>query len=267
MDSFKHFFLLKNFLIISTLLFTSCNYSDGKLPKKLDNEQKKVEKIESLTINKQQDTLIESNVQEPDSLELSIINAGLIDIQTLDPSILVDLKYSSTDNFMNKNVYGKLKKAYLQADVAASLVLAQQFLKSQDSSLTLLVYDAVRPRSVQQYMWDYLDLPINEKIKFVSNPKNGSIHNFGSAVDLTIAKNDGTALDMGAKYDEIEKIAYPRLEATFLAAGELTEAQINNRKLLRKVMKHAHFTGISTEWWHFNRYSRSVAKTKYTIIE
>ncbi|PZE16919.1 peptidase M15 [Putridiphycobacter roseus] len=198
---------------------------------------------------------------------MAIINAGLVDIQSLDTTILVSLKYATTDNFMQKNVYGSLKKAYLQKEVAESLVIAQNYLKSIDSSLTLFIYDAVRPRSVQQYMWDYLEMPIAKKVKFVSNPKNGSIHNYGSAVDLTIASINGEALDMGAKYDEIEQIAYPRLEKQFLASGKLTTTQVENRKLLRKVMKHANFTGISTEWWHFNRYSRTVAKSKYKIIE
>ncbi len=204
---------------------------------------------------------------KPDTLEEKLISAGLINIQEIAPEILVDLKYSSTDNFMNKDVYGNLENAYLQPEVAQSLSISQNYLKSIDSSLTLLVYDAVRPRSVQQMMWDFLDIPINEKVKFVSNPKNGSIHNYGSAVDLTIAYRDGTPLDMGAKYDEIEKIAYPRLEKHFLSTGELTEKQVENRKLLRRVMKAGNFTNIGTEWWHFNRYSRPKAKSLYQIIE
>lgn len=243
------------------LLTLSCQNTDSKIDKNFDtisnfstNEEKKATKIVEATV-------------KPDTLEQKIIDAGLIDVQKIDSSILVDLKYASTDNFMQTNVYGSLKKAYLQPEVAQSLTDAQKYLKEIDSNLTLLVYDAVRPRSVQQFMWDYLDLPISEKTKFVSNPKNGSIHNYGSAVDLTIATLDGTPLDMGAKYDEIDQIAYPRLEASFLAKGLLSKKQIENRKLLRKVMKKAEFTGIGTEWWHFNRYPRWKAKSLYSIIE
>lgn len=202
-----------------------------------------------------------------DTLEQRIIDAGLINIQDSIPDILVDLKYSTTDNFMEQDVYGHMTRAYLQPDVVASLKICQAKLKEIDSSLTLLVYDAVRPRSVQQLMWDVLDMPTHEKTKFVSNPANGSVHNYGAAVDLTIAKTDGTPLDMGAGYDDIRKIAYPRHEQAYLDSGLLTQEHIKNRELLRDVMRSGGFHGISTEWWHFNRHSRSKAQTMYKILE
>lgn len=209
-------------------------------------------------------------LEEPyiiDSLEQSIIDAGLINIQDSIPSILVDLKYSTTDNFMEEDVYGQMSRAYLQAEVVSSLKKSQLSLKAIDSSLTLLVYDAVRPRSVQQIMWDIVDLPVWEKGKFVSNPANGSVHNYGCAVDLTIAKTDGTPLDMGAGYDDPAKIAYPRYEQVYLDSGLLNTDQIANRELLREVMRDGGFWGIATEWWHFNRYSRDRAKTMFEILE
>lgn len=247
--------------MILLIIICGCQNTDSKIDKNFETTH-----INSINTSNQSTKHIVYPVKL-DTLEQKLIDAGLVDIQKVDASIIVLLKYATNDNFMQTNVYGNLKKAYLQAEVAQSLSEAQQYLKSIDTSLSLLVYDAVRPRSVQQYMWDYLDLPVSEKIKFVSNPKNGSIHNYGSAVDLTIAKNDGTPLDMGAKYDEIESIAYPRLESEFLASGELSIAQVQNRKLLRKVMKKAGFTGISSEWWHFNRYPRWKAKSLYEIIE
>lgn len=211
-----------------------------------------------------------TEIAEPyivDTLEQKIIDAGLVNVQDSIPDILVDLKYSTEDNFMGKDVYGHMNRAYLQADVVLSLSEAQTYLKSIDSSLTLLIYDAVRPRSVQQYMWDILDMPIWEKTKFVSNPANGSIHNYGCAVDLTIANTDGIPLDMGAGYDDPAKIAYPRYEKAYLDSGMLSNEQIGNRELLRDVMREGHFWGIQTEWWHFNRYSRERAKSMYEILE
>ena len=104
-------------------------------------------------------------------------------------------------------------------------------------------------------------------MKFVSNPKNGSIHNYGAAVDLTIAKLDGTPIDMGAEFDDIRQIAYPRLETQFLASGELFQQQVDNRVLLRKVMAAGGFYNIQTEWWHFNRYNRNKAKELFEIVE
>ncbi|HIP36776.1 MAG TPA: peptidase M15 [Crocinitomix sp.] len=254
----RNVFLL--LLLISNLL--------GSISCSNDNLQKKVSTKKLNSTNLTNDTIKFDIVQiKIDTLEQKLMDANLVDIQTVDSSILIDLKYSTINNFMKEDVYGALNKVYLQKSVAQDLKEANQFLHQLDSTLTLLVYDGVRPRSVQQKMWDVLDLPINEKTKFVSNPKNGSIHNFGCAVDLTIAHINGTPLDMGADFDEIGKIAYPRLEKQFLKSGELTIQQIENRELLRKVMQHAGFYNIQTEWWHFNRYNRNKAKQMFEIIE
>lgn len=215
-------------------------------------------------------SIAEIEIEEPyviDTLEQRIIDAGLVNIQDIDSSILVELRYSTENNFMEKDVYGEMTRAYAQPSVAEDLSKSQSYLKSIDSNLSLLVYDAVRPRSVQQYMWDILDMPINEKTKFVSNPKNGSIHNYGCAIDLTISDLQGNPLDMGAGYDDIRKIAYPRYEQVYLDSGLLTPEHIANRELLRDVMKAGGFWNIQTEWWHFNRYNRSKAKELYEIIE
>ncbi|UKN01539.1 M15 family metallopeptidase [Paracrocinitomix mangrovi] len=255
---------MKKFIYLSVIILSSCSSDQSK-----ENEVKEDQPIVDSTITTEIDTV--EVIEEPsyivDTLEQKIIDAGLVDIQTVDPSILVDLKYSSTDNFMEKDVYGYLGKAYLQPTVAEDLAKCQAYLKSKDSSLSILVYDAVRPRSVQQYMWDILDMPINEKVKFVSNPKNGSIHNYGCAVDLTIANIDGEALDMGAGYDDSRKIAYPRHEQAYLDSGMLSQQHLENRELLRETMKAGGFWNIQTEWWHFNRYNRAKAKELYQIIE
>ena len=229
--------------------FLSCKDSEGFDSSNLENEttESPIQMLDAQSLP--------ADDYVVDSLEQSIIDAGLVDIQTIIPDILIDVRYSSTNNFMKEDVYGNLNRIYLQPDVAADLKKCQATLKGIDSTLTLLVYDGVRPRSVQQIMWDILDLPPAEKSKFVSNPKNGSVHNYGAAVDLTIAKIDGTILDMGADYDDIRQIAYPRLEQHFLDSGLLTTQHLENRKLLRKV------------WWHFNLYSRARAKELYEIIE
>ena len=87
-----------------------------------------------------------------DSLEISFIEHGLVDVQSFNDTIEVDLKYSSTNNFMKKNLYGNLKKAYFQKEIAERLAKVQRFLSKKDSSLRLLIYDATRPRSVQWKM-------------------------------------------------------------------------------------------------------------------
>ena len=116
-------------------------------------------------------------------------------------------------------------------------------------------------------MWNALDtIPVIDRVKFVSNPANGSVHNYGAAVDITICNNNKTPLDMGAGYDEIRKIAYPSLEKDFLKSGELTLEHIANRQLLRKVMQQQNFRNIATEWWHFNAATRSMIQRNYHIV-
>tara|TARA_B110000285_G_scaffold125964_1_gene142044 strand:+ start:399 stop:1214 length:816 start_codon:yes stop_codon:yes gene_type:complete len=202
------------------------------------------------------------------ALEEYLLLEGMVNIQQLDSTILVDLKYSTEDNFMHKDMYGCLENCYLQPDVAERLMRCQKYLKKKDSTLTLLIYDGARPRSVQQYMWDLLDMPINEKTKFVSNPKKGSLHNFGAAIDVTLANTETqVALDMGAEYDQIGIISWPIKEKIMLDSALLTIEQVDNRKLLRRSMRAGKFFNIQTEWWHFNACYRDSAYIKYQIIE
>lgn len=203
--------------------------------------------------------------QEQDSL---MLQNNLVDVQTLNPLIYVDLKYASIDNFMKIKLYERLNRAYLQKDVADRLVKAQIELTAIDTSLHLLIYDAVRPISTQWKMWRALDtMPSHERGKYVSNPVNKSLHNFGAAIDLTICDSNGKPLDMGAEFDDFRTIAYPSMEAHFLANGELSKEQVENRKLLRKVMRSQGFRNLQTEWWHFNACSRADALMKYKVLE
>ncbi len=201
------------------------------------------------------------------ALEQQLIDAGLIDIQVFDSTIWVDLKYSSTDNFVGVDVYGDLERCYLQKEVAVRLAHAQIFLHETHPQYNLMVFDGARPLSIQQIFWDTLAKPENIKHLYVADPKVGSIHNYGSAVDLTLCDSQGNALDMGTEYDHFSELAYPSKEEELLAAGQLTSTQIENRKLLRSVMQRAGFTPINTEWWHFNAYSRKRAAELFAIIE
>lgn len=192
----------------------------------------------------------------------------LVSINQTNPEIFVSLAYASSDNFMHEVLYLKWKEAYLQKPVALMLNKAQERLTFLKPGLHLLVYDAARPLSVQQHMWDALDsIPVKERVKFVSSPRGKSLHNLGCAVDLTICDAKGIPLDMGAGFDDIRLIAYPMHEAKFLADGSLTMQHVENRKLLRRVMRYAGFTGIPTEWWHFNAYSKKEALERFQVIE
>ncbi len=206
--------------------------------------------------------------QETDTLEKRLLAAGLVDVQAIIPEVRVDLKYASTDNFFGKNVYGSLTRCYMQPEVAGMLKMAYLELSKTHPELTFLVYDAVRPQSVQQILWDELDKPDSIKPLYVADPKKGSLHNFGVAVDLTLAsKENGEPLDMGTGYDYFGYPAYPDREEQMLAEGKLRPEQVANRQILRDVMKKGGFTGIGSEWWHFNAFGRKVAGEKFDIVK
>jgi len=192
---------------------------------------------------------------------------GLIDVQSLNKDIFCELKYATDDNFMGFQLYHSIKRPYLQPDVAERLSKCQDYLSEIDSSLHLLIYDAARPVSVQKLMWDALDsIPPGLRGRYVSNPGHRSLHNLGAAVDITICDDRRVVMDMGAGFDEFAEIAYPRMEYHFLKTGELSQQQYDNRLLLRRVMKSQRFRQLPTEWWHYNAYSRDVARTKYKVL-
>ncbi len=198
-------------------------------------------------------------------LEIKLIKQGLVNIQKIDPSIIVELKYSTKDNFLKEDVYGDLNRCYLQKKVASMLAKAHQYLKKMNSKYRFLVYDGVRPRSVQFKMWDIVKN--SDQRNYVANPYKGSIHNYGSAVDLTLIDEDGQPLDMGTPFDHLGKLAQPRYEKKYLKIGKLTWQQVRNRRLLRKVMLKAGFKMIRSEWWHFNAFSRKEVKRRYQVVE
>lgn len=213
---------------------------------------------------------IEDSLQVPKNgvNDSMLLELDLVDVQTINGEIMVDIKYSTTDNFMKEVLYERINKAYLLKDVAIRLGKCQDYLTELNPELHLLVYDAVRPVSVQRKMWNALDtIPVKERGKFVSSPYGKSVHNYGAAIDLTICDKNGIPLDMGAGFDDIREIAYPSKEAYYLEKGELTSEQVANRQLLRKVMRSQGFRNLQTEWWHFNAFSRKDLIEKYKPIE
>lgn len=193
--------------------------------------------------------------------------AGLIDIHSEDSTIKVDLKYSTENNFMKTDVYGAIKNAYLQKEVAVKLKQAQLNLKARHPSYSLLIYDAARPLSIQQHMWDTLKSLITDRSRYLSNPTNGSLHNYGAAVDITIVDSLLQPIDMATPFDFFGIEAHPEKEAFLLQKGVLTSQQISNRQLLRKIMREAGFFNIQTEWWHFNACTLQYAANNYSLIK
>ena len=190
---------------------------------------------------------------------------GLQNIADVDPSIAIDLKYTRSDNFVGVVLYTDLREAYLHPDAMACLVKAQRLLRKERPGYSLIVYDAARPMSVQQQMWNVVKG--TKRQRYVSNPaRGGGMHNYGLAVDISIIDAKGHPLDMGTPFDHLGPLSGITNEASFVKSGKLTAAQRNNRLLLRRVMKSAGFKPLPSEWWHFNYCSRSYAKAHYKPI-
>lgn len=191
---------------------------------------------------------------------------GLVKISDL-PGVITDLRYSSENNFTGKDIYGDLETAWLRPKAAKMLETAVGLLKERNASLNILIYDSARPRRVQQILWDTVELPADEKPMYVANPQSGSIHNYGFAVDLTLAGPEGKELDMGTDYDDFSTTAHTDRENELIAEGKLTAEEVQNRCLLRSVMTEAGFIPLQSEWWHFDALPRNEVVGQYAIIE
>ena len=187
----------------------------------------------------------------------------LVNIRDMDSTILVDLKYATADNFTGMVLYDDLDGAYLQPDVALMLAEAHRYLKTLHPGLRLLVYDAVRPLSVQRIMWERVK--DTKYHRYVAHPDRLSLHNYGAAVDLTLADSLGQELDMGTPFDHFGRAAGISDEPGLVRQGLLNKQQMQNRQVLRQMMRHAGFHSISGEWWHFNACSLQEAKQRYAL--
>ena len=166
--------------------------------------------------------------------------AKLVELITLDPSIKLDIRYATEDNFVGKKVYPEAR-AFLQKPAAKAVVKVHK--KLRERGLGLVIFDGYRPWSITKLFWEVTP---DEKRKFVANPAKGSKHNRGCAVDLSIFDlKTGKLVDMPSGYDEFTERASPDY-----AGG--TAEQNANRELLRKLMEDAGFIVNPNEWWHFD---------------
>lgn len=165
-------------------------------------------------------------------------DTSIVYLGDIDSTILTDVKYATTDNFTGKVLY-PTSKVFTRKIVGESLAKVNSHLK-ENYGYTLKVFDAFRPLSVQKQMWEIYPDP-----NYVADPKTGSRHNRGAAVDLTIVDQDGKELDMGTPYDDFTDKAH-------FAYPELTEEQRKNRDILNEAMSKFGFEVLKTEWWHFD---------------
>ena len=184
-------------------------------------------------------------------------------LSTID-GIAVDLRYAGADNFVGRDLYSPFDCAWLHRDAAAALERVVAWLAQHRPGHTALVLDALRPQRVQEQLWAALagtDLQM-----YLANPERGSIHSFGMALDITILDGAGRELDMGTGFDDMTDRSHPALEPQMLARGEITQAHVANRQMLRDAMFQAGFQGINTEWWHYDCGDRVVVRERYARV-
>jgi D-alanyl-D-alanine dipeptidase len=224
----------------------------------------------SFAVNKEpvlQLTKAITKTHDTSALERLLIDKHLVNINSLDSNIRVVLHYSTSHNFLNKDLYHGLQNCYLPCEVAIKLSNAQQFLNSQYPNYHLIVFDAVRPLHIQKQMWDELDMPAKDKINYLAHPSDISLHNYGAAVDVGIIGDNDVLLNMGTAFDFFGELSEPKREKEFVENGKLSQEALSNRLLLRNVMMKAGFTTITSEWWHFNATNKITAAAKYELIE
>jgi D-alanyl-D-alanine dipeptidase len=164
----------------------------------------------------------------------------LVELTSLDPSLKLDIRYATVNNFMRSVFYDEAR-AFMQRPAAEALARAQRELAAYGYGL--LIHDAYRPWYVTKMFWDAT--PEDMKI-FVANPANGSRHNRGAAVDLTLYDlRTGEPIEMVGTYDEFTERSYPNYMGG-------TSRQRWHRQLLRRVMENAGFDVYRFEWWHFD---------------
>ena len=164
----------------------------------------------------------------------------MVELNSLIPSLVVDLKYATPTNFTGKRMYpSRTKVCYLRQQAALALVAVSDSLSKR--GFQLKVFDAYRPYSVTVRFWNLI-----KDERYVANPSKGSGHNRGIAIDLTlIEKSTGAEVDMGTGFDDFTLAAhhdYPMLKTSAL----------ENRKILRGVMEYFGFKSLETEWWHYS---------------
>jgi zinc D-Ala-D-Ala dipeptidase len=162
----------------------------------------------------------------------------LVEIIKYIPNIKLDIRYATAHNFTGRAVYDEAR-AFARLPVVLALQSVQQELNKQ--GLGLKIYDAYRPYSVTVKFFE-----IAEDKSFVANPKTGSRHNRGCAIDVTLVDlKNGNELKMPTSYDSFEPQASPEFNA-------LPRRLKVNRDLLRKVMENHGFKVLYNEWWHFD---------------
>jgi zinc D-Ala-D-Ala dipeptidase len=178
--------------------------------------------------------------ESPPQEQGTFLASDLVELVKLDPTIKLDVRYATTNNFLGTPLYTQAR-AFLQRPAAEALVRAHRELKAQGYGL--IIHDGYRPWYVTEIFWKAT--PDDKKI-FVANPAQGSRHNRGCAVDLSLYDlQTGKEVEMPSGYDEMTKRAYADYPGG-------TPEERARRALLRHAMEKQGFAVNPDEWWHFD---------------
>jgi len=186
---------------------------------------------------------IDSVVEKKDELKKSfrtfenLSDTTFVRLADFSDGFAFDMRYATDNNFLKEQVY-ECAECYTRVKTVKALLDANADFKK--SGVKIKFYDCYRPNSVQYKMWEIVPNP-----QYVANPKKGSIHNKGGAVDITLVTLSGKELDMGTDFDFFGKRAY---HDNF----DLPQEILDNRKLLKETMEKHGFWSTRTEWWHYN---------------
>jgi D-alanyl-D-alanine dipeptidase/L,D-peptidoglycan transpeptidase YkuD (ErfK/YbiS/YcfS/YnhG family) len=175
----------------------------------------------------------------PELLEGSRGQAGvpLVDVRSVAPGLVVEMRYAGPDNFTGKTVYS-CGRCFLRPGTAAKVAKVAEELRKK--KLLLKLWDCYRPLSVQKLFWALVPDP-----RYVADPRTGSRHNRGTAVDVTLADAEGRELAMPTGFDDFS----PRAGH---GETDLPAVVLANRRLLTETMQKAGFLPLQSEWWHYD---------------
>ncbi|HEA23220.1 hypothetical protein LCGC14_1034240 [marine sediment metagenome] len=218
------------FLFLTATFLFACKENQNKDKKPKGGSQKMVVTSDSVT---QKKTLPLKSLRSFKGLA----DTTFIRLAEFSDEFAYDLRYATKNNFLKEKVYD-CAECYTRVKTAKALLAANTDFR--DKGVRIKFFDCYRPNSVQYKMWEIVPNP-----QYVANPKKGSIHNKGGAVDITLETLDGEALDMGTDFDYFGKRAYHDMT-------NLPQHILDNRKLLKQTMEKHGFWSIRTEWWHYN---------------
>lgn len=198
---------MKLFFLSAMLLFLNSALAQSSLPNKLT---KKNDKVNDTTF---------------------------VNLKSYSDAFIYDMKYATDDNFLKAKVYD-CSECFLRLKTVKALIKANT--KLTQKGYIIKIYDCYRPLDIQKKMWEIVPNP-----KYVANPKTGSIHNRGGAVDISLVTLQGEAVDMGTDFDFFGEKASHLYQ-------DLPKDVLQNRKLLKSVMISAGFNSFDSEWWHYN---------------